>query len=358
MKKSINSLEVFLLAGLILGFAGCKHDVHSNNEGIGTDVSKSNVSVDMVKVPGGTVTKSKNKYVGVFPQSRTVTLSDFYMGKYEVTQAEYKEAMKNQKVTVDGTEYTLNAEPSACVANSSDYALDIASLGEIQERRPVDRVNWYDAVYYCNARSIKEGFETVYTITVTAVDDTNHISAADVTLDMTKNGYRLPTEAEWEYAARGGSQTEADWNYIFSGADTNEGTYKYGTLSTDYGLDAVGWYRYNNKTGITGDSDVTKSADGKGTHQVGKKTANRLGIYDMSGNVWEWCWDWYDDSVGYGTVTDPVGPASGKSRVLRGGSWCYPAHRESVSVRNMLSPVTFGSCGDMGFRVVRSCSKD
>ena len=133
---------------------------------------------------------------------------------------------------------------------------------------------------------------------------------------------------------------------MFSGADTAEGV-SYDSFQ-NAGLDSVGWYCYNNITGITGDSDVTNNVSGKGTHQVGKRAANRLGLYDMSGNVYEWCYDYY------GTIT-PTTPAdgatSGSYRVNRGGGWDLNANYASVSCRGYCSPSN--RLNYLGFRVVR-----
>ena len=137
---------------------------------------------------------------------------------------------------------------------------------------------------------------------------------------------------------------------MFSGADTAEGV-SYNS-SKNSGLDSVGWYCYNNITGTTGDSDVTNDVSGTGTHEVGKKAANRLGLYDMSGNVFEWCYDWY------GTVDNetPVdGTASGSSRVFRGGCWYFSANGASVSCR--YGDLPYGRFSFLGFRVVRPSSK-
>lgn len=314
-----------------------------------------------VLVEGATVTgalpawldeSAYDYYKGVFIKDRTVTLSDFYMGKYEVTQEEYASVMEGQKVTVEGVEYTLESNPSYCTADSTRYTL---FSGDVQEKRPVEGVTWYDSVWYCNALSKKEGLTPAYNIEVTKVKQASgktgyYIYSANVTLNKDANGYRLPTEAEWEFAARGGDQTAADWNYVFSGADTAEGV-SYSS-SKNSGLDSVGWYCYNNITGTTGEEDVTENKEGMGTHEGGKKAANRLGLYDMSGNVWEWCYDWY------GTVDNetPVdGTASGSYRVFRGGSWFDIAYGASVSSRSYFSP--FSCYGNLGFRVVRPSSK-
>ena len=179
-----------------------------------------------------------------------------------------------------------------------------------------------------------------------------YIVEATVTLVENANGYRLPTEAEWEYAARGGDPTAADWNYTFSGADTAAGV-SYSSPNNS-GLDTVGWYCYNNITGTTGEEDVTENKEGEGTHEVGKKVANRLGLYDMSGNVFEWCYDYWDITVSAETESDPTGATSGSTRVLLGGSWNFDAIIASVCYRCHNHP--YSICDDSGFRVVRPSS--
>ena len=315
-----------------------------------TDEGSKIIVPEFVFVKGGTVTGAAytNNWEGVFIEGRTVTLSDFYMGKYEVTQKEYASVMAGQKVTVNGTEYALESNPSYCTEDSTDYTL---FNGDIQEKRPVEGVTWYDAVWYCNALSEKEGLTKAYNIEVTTVNSSNHITAATVTLNKNAKGYRLPTEAEWEYAARGGDPTKADWNYVFSGADTAEGV-SYNS-SKNAGLDSVGWYWYNSINGTTGDTQPSSGKQGYGTHQVGKKAPNRLGLYDMSGNVWEWCYDWYG-TVNTGTETAPTGAASGSYRVDRGGSWGRDALYASVSYRFSSSPSS--RYDYLGFRVVRPSS--
>ena len=185
-----------------------------------------------------------------------VTVSDFYIGKYEVTQAQWQEIM--------------GSNPSYFDYNS--------------DKHPVDNVSWEDVQEFITKLNQKTGKK-----------------------------YRLPTEAEWEYAARGG------YNYKYSGSDT---------------LTDVAWY-YDNS--------------GQKTHPVGQKRPNKLGIYDMSGNVYEWCQDWYG-SYSSASQTNPTGPNSGSYRVLRGGSWNSSTENCRVSKRN--SNPQSGRYYGGGFRLV------
>ena len=300
-------------------------------------------------------------YTGVFIEGRTVTLSDFYIGKYEVTQEEYESVMKNQKVTVNGTEYLLNSIPSNCSADSTYYRQVVE--GEIQGKRPVECVSWYDAVYYCNLLSQKEGLELAYNIEITNVEKLGGqtaytITGANVEFNTEANGYRLPTEAEWEFAARGGDPEAEDWNYLYSGAylETDLDTAE---VNKNPVLDDIAWYGYNNETGTTPDGYGEKQANinnvpGYGTHQVGLKAPNRLGLYDMTGNVDEWCYD-YEEDISTGEVTNPIGAAEGKYRTSRGRHWLSTAYDAIVTKRGGLTPASRTHTG--GFRVARSISK-
>ena len=299
-----------------------------------------------------------DRYKGVFINGRNVTLSPFIMGKYEVTQELYKAVMNGQKVTVYGTEYTLDAEPSCCSEGSTDYVI---AEGETQKYHPVEFVTWYDAVYFCNALSEKLSLAKAYTIEVTGVSS-NHITSATVTPVANANGYRLPTEAEWEFVARGGDSSKPDWNYLFSGAATGKVSTEEGAADATYsdhtntGLDSVGWYWYNIcNNGETTSNGPSSGIAGYGTHEVGKKVANALGLYDMSGNVWEWCYDWYD-SVSTGDVTDPSCASSNISpcRVVRGGGWTGGALDASVCFRDRCYPDD--KYDFLGFRVCRSAN--
>jgi formylglycine-generating enzyme required for sulfatase activity len=172
---------------------------------------------------------------------------------------------------------------------------------------PMYYVTWYDAVKYCNALSKLENLEPAYSI--------GEGTSPNVTCDFTKNGYRLPTEAEWEYAALGGE------NYKYSGSDNS---------------DEVSWSRDNSNYK---------------THPVGYKKPNGYKLYDMSGNVWEWCWDWYGDYAD-ADQTDPTGPSSGSSRINRGSCFDRPkSFGDTVNSRRYDSPLT--NRETIGFRVVR-----
>jgi formylglycine-generating enzyme required for sulfatase activity len=234
---------------------------------------------EMISVVGGTFPMGSTSGNSDEQPVHSVTVSGFLISKYEITQKKYQQV--------------VSSNPSSFTS------------GTDAPSRPVEQVSWYDAVAFCNSLSDLAGLVRVYTS-----------NGTDVTADFSKNGYRLPAEAEWEYAARGGNQSKG---YTYSGSND---------------VNAVAWYGSNS---------------GSTTHPVGTKAGNELGIFDMSGNVWEWCWDWYG-SYSSSAQMDPTGPSSGSYRVLRGGSWYNYDYGVRCADRNYYSS---GARGNFGFRVAR-----
>ena len=238
---------------------------------------------------------------------RRVTVSVFHMGRTEVTVREFRRFVeetgyRTNAETFDGSYVWANNlwELKADASWRNPYFLQ-------DDDHPVVVVSWRDAAAYCNWLSWKEGLRPAYVITDNSV-----------TWDFSSDGYRLPTEAEWEYAARGGSGSRG---YRYAG-------------SNDPG--AVAWYGGNS---------------GGRTRSVGKKAPNELGLYDMSGNVWEWCWDLYELYPDTPQI-DPRGALYGTNNIFRGGCWQNAPSYLRPSIRHRNGP--FYRCNFIGFRVARS----
>ena len=269
----------------------------------------SSSGIELIGISAGTYTRGSSSISNASPPHQVTLTSGFYMGKYEVTQEQY------QAITGVNPSFFDNSGQK----DWFEYLLlDTApAAGEAQGKRPVETVTWFDAIEFCNKLSEIEGLTPVYTITGRMPATGYPIISATVTANWNANGYRLPTEAEWEYACRAGSTTA--WHF---GNDESQ-------------LVNYAWYEVNS-------SNMT--------HEVGKKLPNAWGLYDMHGNVWEWCWDWYGDYSSE-AQTDPRGPVSGTIRVLRVGSWDDATEDSRSAGRLYLYPSSVGSI--LGFRVVR-----
>ncbi len=281
---------------------------------------------DFKKITAGTMKRA----LSTLGPTYTVTISkDYYMCEHEVTQKEWKDVMGNTQ------------------ANLTSLAGG-TSRG-IGDNYPVYNVNWYHAIAYCNKRSIADGLDCVYevegvdfeTLVFAEIPTESDPTWDAVTCDWSADGYRLPTDMEWLYAALGTYKDNANWN---------------GLCDKTKGMDVPVFAGYNgsNSGQIAQYAWYATAYSDEKAQEVKQKLPNSNGMYDMTGNVYEWCWDWYnyDQYTTDGDITDPKGPASGTQRSGRGGSWMYAAKFCILSQRTMNDP--YEPSEDEGFRVVRN----
>jgi len=272
------------------------------------------VAADLVRVSGGTYrmgdVKGDNEQTDETPHN--VTVSDFYISKYEVTFDEYD---------------------AFCTANGREKPSD---QGWGKGQRPAINVDWYDAIEYCNWRSRKEGLPECYTVNKNTKDpgnqNTGDTKQWTITPNTSANGYCLPTEAEWEYAARE------------RGRDVRFGNGRDVIDPSEVNFDANA--KYKKSYSIAG-------LYRQKTVPVQELSANGLGLKHLSGNVWDWCWDWYGGDFYRQSdgARNPHGPASGSQRVVRGGSWYNNPATCRAANRYYWTPS--GRYYLFGFRVVR-----
>jgi formylglycine-generating enzyme required for sulfatase activity len=279
---------------------------------------------------GNTVTISGEGASGVFVRDRAVILGAYSVAMYETTWELWKEVYDWARLNG----YSIANAGMEGHGPSGTGGKGWAASSRIS--RPVTGVSWLDAVVWCNAYSELCGYEPVYHYAPDpALPEKAAVlrtSEAGVTVEARRdrNGFRLPLEAEWEFAARGGATGEPDWKtYDYAGAG--------GNAAGD-----VAWYAAN---------AAVDGSPAYGAHAVGGKKANRLKTFDMSGNVAEWCWDRFNPDP-ITQETPPDGATSGTERVTRGGSWRSDAASCTVRARASLPPASFDA--ETGFRVVRT----
>ncbi|MFW6262584.1 MAG: formylglycine-generating enzyme family protein [Thermotogota bacterium] len=315
MKLKKELWTILIAALLIAMLVGCHKQTEEFTEGIEL------TDPEMVEVKAGTFEMGNtrdDKMSGTDekPVHEVELTYDYEIGKYEVTNKEFLAFLNGASVPADGilngNKLMRTDDASAFKYEGCEYSLK----SNRREDNPVIFVTWYGAIEYCNWLSEKEGLAKVYD------SDGDLIHNETKTNDITQvEGYRLLTEAEWEYAARGGHESTEDYKYAGSD-DINE----------------VAWYKGNDSEGIP--------------QEVGKKKPNEIGIYDMSGNVSEWCHDNYGNYPS-NKQTNPVEyQIPDTNRVCRGGNWDAASSWSRVASRDEYDPTTNGY--SIGFRIAKT----
>jgi formylglycine-generating enzyme required for sulfatase activity len=301
MRKPLARTALAAIACLCVLVAGCAPAERSSHEAGPQQAGPATATTSAEAVAGPIATKS-----GV--EMMRIPAGEFLMGSEDGDDDEKPvHPVRVSAFLIDVTEVTQESFERLMGRNPSRFK---------GADRPVDQVNWHDAVQYCNVRSLREGLKRCY-------------DPQTLECDFEADGYRLPTEAEWEYACRAGTTT--GWSF---GDDPGS-------------LDKHAWVKEDSKNS---------------THPVREKRPNPWGLYDVHGNVAEWCNDYYSESYpSEDEVTDPRGPATGENRVVRGGCWATGADRCRSSARGFESPGFVDVCfrrDAYGFRCVRRVAED
>ena len=270
-----------------------------NGPSLGDTITSTTTGMVLTWIPAGTFNMGSNDITYATPQHQVTLTQGFYMGKTEVTQEQWRSVMGNDARL-------------AQVYSETDYGRG--------DNFPMYWVNWYDIILFCNRLSIADNLTPAYQVSgvsnwaTETAPDVNNTNWDSVVIVAGSTGYRLPTEAEWEYACRAGTNTP--WN-----------------------------------TGISISTSQANIASSVGkTTPVGSYAANPWGLYDIHGNIFEWCWDWYG-AYSSGSQNNPNGPVNGNSRVARGGGWMSVNQNARSAYRSNGTQST--RAFDYGFRVAR-----
>jgi formylglycine-generating enzyme required for sulfatase activity len=318
MKKVVTALVSVALGVSVFACQSVSSSTPSSLKSVQTEgADETSPYIGTLKyVPVGAFQRDEN------PADVSVITKPFHLSQYDITRAQF--------LSVMGT----------------DPSLLINSTGTSD---PAQQVNWYQAIAFCNKLSLKEGLSPVYTVpgvdfsklSFTSIPVSNDSTWDSVSFDANANGYRLPTETEWMWAALGASKDALPGDVV---QGVNRGGYLKGYSGS---TEPHGAQSNVNNYAWTASVEPAPTR----TNPVGKLLPNELGLYDQSGNVFQWCWDWYA-AYPSGTLVDYTGPASGSFRIDRGGGWANDATGCTVAIRYYGNPPLQGN--NFGFRVARN----